>query len=319
MSKRLLSASPKEILTMGKEQLLEAIRMSEGRTIMVAARVRCPNMVDGVTNAELAAAFGADLVMLDTYDPQNPYIPGLDSVDPNDDLPGVDIQVKMGRGRTLKEIRELIGRPVGVLLAISNTKDNAGLKRHYGNIIATEENAKLAVEQGADFITVTGWASTDRIVEVIGAIKKAVGNTAIIEYARVHGPGLIGCIGPASTNLITLEEIEAALQVGADLIGLPAPGTFPGWTLEHVQKLVSFIHSRGALANLGLHTSQEGAEVDTVKQIALWAKMAGADIYELGDSGYTECMVPPENIMALSIAVRGRRHTYRRMAFSPLR
>jgi hypothetical protein len=79
------------------------------------------------------------------------------------------------------------------------------------------------------------------------------------------------------------------------------------------------IHDYDILVGLGIHTSQEGSDVDTIRRIAILAKMAGADVYELGDSGFTESMVPPENIMALSIAVRGIRHTYRRMAMSPLR
>ncbi|HHY36052.1 MAG TPA: haloacid dehalogenase-like hydrolase [Firmicutes bacterium] len=318
MVKRLLSATPKELLAMGKEELMAAIRMSEGRTIMVASRVRCPNMVDGVTNAELAAAFGADIVVLDTYDPKNPYIPGLDSVNPADDQVTADVQIKMGRGRTAREIRELVGRPVGVLLAISDG-DEPALKRHYGNIIATPEIAELAVEQGADLLCLTGWVSRARLVEAIREIKKVVGDRAILEYGREHGPGLMNLGGAGTSELITQDEIAAVLDAGVDVIGLPAPGTFPGWGIEHVSRLASYIHSRGALLNLGLHTSQEGADADTVKQIALWAKMAGADIFEIGDSGYTECMVPPENIMAVSIAIRGRRHTFRRMAFSPLR
>lgn len=319
MVKRLLTASPKEVLAMTKEELLNAIRMSEGRTVMVAARVRCPNMVDGVTNAELAAAFGADLVMLDTYDPQNPYIPGLDSLDPADDEVTADAQVKMGRGRILREIRELIGRPVGILLIMADPEKAEGVRRHYGNIVATVENARLARDQGADFIGLTGWAPAEQMVATIGAIKEAIGDSVILEYGRPHGPGLLHSIGAGTTELITFEEIELAVNAGVDWVGLPAPGTFPGWTIEHVSKLVSFIHSRGALASLGLHTSQEGSDPDTVRQIALWAKMAGADIHELGDSGLTECMVPPENIMAVSIAIRGRRHTFRRMAFSSLR
>ncbi len=44
-------------------------------------------------------------------------------------------------------------------------------------------------------------------------------------------------------------------------------------------------------------------------------KMAGTDIHHLGDTGYFG-MALPENIMAYSIAVRGVRHTYHRMACS---
>ncbi len=53
----------------------------------------------------------------------------------------------------------------------------------------------------------------------------------------------------------------------------------------------------------------------TFREIGLWSKMAGADIHHIGDAGFGG-IAPPENIMALSIAVRGRRHTYRRMGYS---
>jgi hypothetical protein len=83
--------------------------------------------------------------------------------------------------------------------------------------------------------------------------------------------------------------------------------------------MVDIIHDAGALASLGYHTSQEGSDPATIRHIAILSKIAGPDIHELGDSGFTESMVPPENIMTLSLAIRGRRHTFRRMAMSPLR
>ena len=62
-------------------------------------------------------------------------------------------------------------------------------------------------------------------------------------------------------------------------------------------------------------TSQEGADVETIKQIALMCKMTGTDIHHIGDAGYPG-MAVPENIMAYSVAIRGVRHTYHRMAVS---
>ena len=55
-----------------------------------------------------------------------------------------------------------------------------------------------------------------------------------------------------------------------------------------------------------------------IRQIALMCKMAGADIHHIGDSGYMG-MALPENITAYSVAIRGKRHTYRRMAMSLVR
>jgi predicted extracellular nuclease len=42
-------------------------------------------------------------------------------------------------------------------------------------------------------------------------------------------------------------------------------------------------------------------------------KRAGADVLHLGDMG-AYGLTDPMNVMAASLAIRGRRHTYRRMA-----
>jgi hypothetical protein len=164
-----------------------------------------------------------------------------------------------------------------------------------------------------------GWAPTEISLKVLRDAKVAIGGGALLEYARPHGPGLIGQGGVKSMDLMPEEELRLILETGVDIVGLPAPGTFPGWTVEQAGRLVDTIHEHGALAALGLHTSQEGSDASTIRRLAINAKMAGADIHELGDSGYTESMIPPENIMAYGVAIRGRRHTYRRMAMSILR
>ena len=64
-----------------------------------------------------------------------------------------------------------------------------------------------------------------------------------------------------------------------------------------------------------VRTSQEGADTDTIKRLALLCKMTGTDIHHLGDAGYAG-MSLPENIQAYSVAIRGIRHTYHRMAAS---
>ncbi len=318
MALRILHASPNQILQMTTSELLTSIRISEGRTIMACARTRCSNLVDYVSNAELASAFGADIIMLDTYEPANPYIPGWPSKEASDDEITKDIQVPKGKGYSLKEIRKLVGRPVAVLLIVHSDQNKAGAIRHYGNILASVENAQIALESGADMITVTGWAPLDILKETLKEIKKTINGKAILEYSRPHGPGLIGQsdtqLGPS--GLISDREIQTILDAGVDVLGLPAPGTYPGFTVELAGKYVDWIHKAGALASLGLHTSQEGSDIDTIKRIAILAKEAGADMHELGDSGFNEQIIEPLNIMNYSIAIRGRRHTYRRMAMS---
>jgi hypothetical protein len=318
MAIRILHATPNQVLGMNTEELLTAIRISEGRTIMACGRIRSGNLVDYVSNAELAAAFGADIVMLDTYEPANPYIPGWASKDPAADEATKDIQVSKGIGYSLKEIRETIGRPVAILLVVHSEGNKAGAMKHYGNILASVENAEKAMASGADIICLTGWAPMEILQDTLQEIRKVTKGKAILEYNRPHGPGLIGStetkLGPA--GLISEDEVRMILDTGVDIMGLPGPGTYPGFTLSHVTRFVEMIHHAGALSSLGLHTSQEGSDIDTIRRLAILNKQAGADIHELGDSGFNEAIIEPQNIMEYSIAIRGRRHTYRKMAMS---
>ena len=98
MVKRLLNCSPKEMLALNRDELLEAIRLSEGRTVISSCRVRGPNLVQYVTNAEVAAAFGADIIGMLVYYPEAPMFPGLPSKDPRDDEATRLVQVQIGRG-----------------------------------------------------------------------------------------------------------------------------------------------------------------------------------------------------------------------------
>jgi len=318
MALRFLHASPQQLLSMDTESLLTAIRISEGRILTVSARMRSGNLVDYVTNAEVAAAFGADIVMLDTYEPENPYIPGWPSKNPTDDEATADIQVPLGRGYSLKEIRQIVGRPIACMLLFHGDMNKEATLKHYGRILANAENAQKAIDSGTDMIAIGGWAPIDIVQKSVREIRQITRGKAILEYFRPHGPGLIGQadtkLGPK--QLITKDEIRLYLNADVDIVGLAAPGTYPGYTVEFVAELVEMIHNAGKMASLGLHTSQEGSDIDTIKRIAILSKMAGADLYELGDSGFNEQMIEPQNIMALSIAVRGRRHTYRRMAMS---
>jgi len=60
-------------------------------------------------------------------------------------------------------------------------------------------------------------------------------------------------------------------------------------------------------------TSQEGATAKLARSLALTAKEVGVDAHHIGDAGYYG-IGDPEFLHAYSIAVRGRRHTWRRMA-----
>jgi fructoselysine-6-P-deglycase FrlB-like protein len=108
------------------------------------------------------------------------------------------------------------------------------------------------------------------------------------------------------------EEISL-LAHAADAVLIPAPGTVPGSREALVAELVDTAHEAGSLAVATVGTSQEGSDPETVRVIALAAKRAGADVLHLGDAGVSG-IAEPTNILVASLAIRGRRHTYRRMA-----
>ncbi|MFB0537860.1 MAG: haloacid dehalogenase-like hydrolase, partial [Anaerolineae bacterium] len=203
----------------------------------------------------------------------------------------------------------LVGRPVGTKLDCVPPER----RDEFGGRAATVDNARRAVELGADFLWLAGnpgtGASTDLIAQGVAEVANAIGDRVIIIAGKMHGAGL------GRADVVSEEAIRRYAEAGADIIVVPAPGTVPGATLEYTKDLVEAIHAAGPLAMTGMGTSQEGADVETVRQIALMSKMTGADILHIGDAGFSG-MAPPENIMAFSIAIRGQRHTYRRMALS---
>ena len=103
------------------------------------------------------------------------------------------------------------------------------------------------------------------------------------------------------------------IDAGAQGVLVPLPGTVPGIDEATARAMVTASHDAGALAVGTIGTSQEGADTATIQSLALAAKRIGVDAHHIGDAGYTAVAVP-ENIYAYSIALRGRRHTWNRMA-----
>lgn len=70
-TKRLLNCTAADFKSFDKDQLLESIRGSAGRTIVAENDVQIDPMSRGITNAEFVAAFGADLILLNLFDCEN--------------------------------------------------------------------------------------------------------------------------------------------------------------------------------------------------------------------------------------------------------
>lgn len=303
MPKRLIDTTARELASYNKQELLTSIADSEGRTLAAETIGTVTPMLVDITNAEFVTSLGADLIMLNVFDVNEPVIQGLPQVPPEE---------------VVREVKRLTGRMVAINLEpaiVKDTEDNSVWNLTKGRQ-ATPENAKKAADMGVDMIVLTGnpgvGVENDAIIQALLQLKEAVGDRVILTAGKMHASGILS---EAGEKILTENEVESFVDAGADVILLPAPGTVPGISMEYAAKLIKRAHEKGALAMTTIGTSQEGADEDTIRQIALMCKMAGADIHHIGDSGYMG-MALPENIMAYSVAIRGKRHTYRRMALS---
>lgn len=304
MAKRILDCYASDFAGFTKGDLLESIRKSEGRVMLCETIGTVRPMLGDVTNAEFVAAMGADIILLNMFDVNEPEVQGLPKISPED------------RVRTVKR---LTGRPVGINLEPTEAGEETEtdeLWRMTSGRRATLENARRACDMGVDLILLTGnpgmGVSNEAIERTLKLYRENLGDRVILAAGKMHAAGVPE---EAAQQIMTKEDVARFREAGADILLFPAPGTVPGITLEYVRELVNFAHSLGALTITAIGTSQEGADTDTIRRIALLCKMTGTDIHHLGDTGYAG-MALPENIQAYSIAIRGVRHTYRRMAAS---
>jgi hypothetical protein len=280
-------------------ELKESIRASEGRIVLSEVVTACPPLVEGVSNVELARAFGADMILLNLYDIYDPKIPGAPEwvKYPND-------------------VFELTGAVVGVNLEPIPKEIVEKLNIAKGRI-ATPENAIELIKKGAKFLFITGNPETNvtvkAIAEAVKQIKEAIGEEAIVLAGKVNASGV-------NELIVSPEILLNYVKNGADGVSIPFPGTIPDiGEIDALIKIVKDLHAKGALVMCSLNNSMEGVDNESIKLLVHTAKILGADIYHIGDAGYSPGISVPENILCFSIAVKGRRHAYRRMAMSILR
>jgi hypothetical protein len=305
MYKRYLDCNASDLMDLSRTDLLFSLRACEGRILVSETIVTVAPLLTSVTNAELAASQGADLLLLNLFDIENPKIAGMPADTPPEDV--------------IRKLQHLTGRIIGVNLeavdkGFSATHEELWMMRQ--GRFATAANARRLHEMGVGFIVLTGnpgnGISNEAIAESLQEIRAELGEDMVLIAGKMHSAGILPS---GSQKLITPDDVEKFIQKGADIILLPAPGTVPGITLEYAQKLIELAHQMGAMTMTAIGTSQEGADAETVRQIALMSKMAGTDLHHIGDTGYTGIAIP-ENIRTYSIAIRGVRHTYTRIARS---
>lgn len=304
--KRFLDCTASDFENMKKKELLEAISASEGRVLVCETIGILQPMLGDVTNAEFVASMGADMILLNMFDVNRPVIQGLPKTEDRE---------------VIRKIKQLTGRPVGINLEPLEQGKESSVETNEmwklsGGRVATLENAKTAVEMGVDFIVLTGnpgiGVTNAAITDTLKLYREHLGEQVVLIAGKMHASGILSECGE---HILTEADVRAFAEAGADIILLPAPGTVPGITMEYVRSLVVCAHSLGKMTLTAIGTSQEGADTDTIKEIALMCKMTGTDLHHLGDAGYGG-MALPENILEYGKVIRGIRHTYHRMAVS---
>ncbi|AMC01449.1 Uncharacterised protein [Aerococcus viridans] len=296
--KRLISASASEINQMDAGQLKKAIFASEGRTIIAETVVTSPPLIQGLSNPEVMATFGADIIVLNELDVFNPEIPGLEAF--------------AGSKETIRELKRLIGRPIAINLEPVDEEQElleSRVSLNPGRLVS-KASLQATNDLGVDMILLTGNPATG---VTMSAIKDAVKETkkyfsGLVFAGKMHGAGL-------TESIVNEEALLGFMDEGADGVLIPAVNTAPGVNELENQAVTKSVHARGGLVMATIGTSQESAQASVIETIGLSNKRVGVDCHHIGDGAYGR-MPDPENITALSLAVRGKRHTYFRMAQS---
>ena len=288
MVKRFISSNASEILNMTAPELKQSIKASEGRVILSENVAFKESYIGDVTNAEIARSFGADLILLNGIDIFQPFVAGLDA---KEDF--------------IEELHRLVGRPIGINLEPVDSQAQMAGERL---IINEGRQASLATiqraeELGVDFICLTGNPGTgvtnQAIIDTIRVVKENF--SGLLIAGKLHASGV-------DEPVADLEAIAQFIEAGVDIVLAPAVGSVPGFDEQNLKQIVRLAHQKGALVMSAIGTSQESADEDIVKQMAIRNKICGVDIQHIGDSGYG-CLAPVENIFAMSKALRGQRHT----------
>lgn len=231
--------------------LKEGIRSSEGRILLAEIAAPSEPMYPEITNAEIASAFGADLVLIKHMDYATNQVAGLQATNP------------------IATLKKLSGLGIGLNLEI--TDDHTIAK------YCSAENIQRAVALKPDFLSLTGYSrpevTIDRVVSDIQLVRKYYKVFLMVNAVVAHG------------SQLSLEHYRQYITAGADMVTLPAPGTVPGVNETNITPIVTDLRALGAIVSLTTSTSQEGTGQTTARDIALAAKRCGTDVYAFGDAG----------------------------------
>lgn len=273
--KRLISATASEIAKMSREELKQSIKASEGRVVLSENVVLHPPLEANITYSEFSRAYGADLILLNGFDTENPVILGMYG---ENSLGQVTLTDK---SEIIRELKKLVGLPIGVNLEPVDLTAQMAEDRITiaSGRQATKETFQKANQLGFDFICLTGnpgvGVSNQAIVEAIKEARESF--TGLIIAGKMHGAGV-------SEPVVDQSVVHQMIAAGADVLLVPAIGTVPGVNEELLQAVIDDAHSQDVLVMSAIGTSQESAEPETIREIALRNKILGVDIQHIGDA-----------------------------------
>jgi hypothetical protein len=209
--KRILDCRGSDFRQMGRNELKQAIRATEGRTILAETVVTSQPLIPEVSNPEVMKAFGADMILLNMFDCFNPVVNGVEShsvFQPNAAGSEVDENI-------IQKIKELTGLPVGINLEPVDPHANALEKLHSlpEGRTATENSLAMAKQLGCDFICLTGnpksGVTNEKIEQAIILANKHFGG--LIIAGKMHNAGTAG-------SMFDLHAFSRFAESGADVI-----------------------------------------------------------------------------------------------------
>ena len=120
--KRIFELKTGEIENLNKNELMDIIKYSEGRTVMAETIVSYTPYIKDISNLELAASFGADMITLNTFNFDKPYIFGFGNANLSNGIEDTfktiseEIKNNIEDKDYIRNIRSLVGRVIGVNL-----------------------------------------------------------------------------------------------------------------------------------------------------------------------------------------------------------
>lgn len=158
--------------------------------------------------------------------------------------------------------------------------------------------------------------SSNAIMESIKIAKETFDGLLIA--GKMHGAGV-------DEPVMNMEIAKQFTHSGIDILLVPSPYTVPHFSTDDLREIIDYVkeYNKGksieekvlVLSSNG--TSQDSADIHTIKKIGLEAKACGVDIQHIGDS--FNGIALPQNIYALGESIRGARHQISMLSRSNLR